>query len=336
MRLKDQWFFFCIELFATIASYPIIYICYQYTNYSVRGAAFAYNIYTFIPAVMVIVWLLYNGYSFLLVPYGPEVLNWQSFKRLMSLALPSLFQICLEWWIIEIILLICGTLPNAEIVQAASISFNYTEVLVIMVYIGLNSAASVRVGNFIGANKPKKAKMSARLSMVVTFFAAICVGISIFFGRSFITSLFTTNEETLKVSRKLFMLLACMQIFDSSNQVCGGILKGLGRQHIGAKVQFVSYYIFGVPLGCIITFCFNLQDYGLFILWGSVATAQIVGSFIQMTYIIFIIDWDAACRECDERLQKSKTPGTNPMDIDYVMENQPLLAAKPMRQMISI
>ena len=80
-------------------------------------------------------------------------------RTFFTLALPSLFQICLEWWIIEIILLIVGTLPNSEIVQAASISFNYTEVLIIMVYIGLNTAASVRVGNFIGANKPQRAKV---------------------------------------------------------------------------------------------------------------------------------------------------------------------------------
>ena len=72
-------------------------------------------------------------------------------------------------------------------------------------------------------------EMSARISMVVTFFAAVCVGITLFFVRSYVTLLFTTNEETLKVSQKLFIILACMQIFDSSNQVCAGILKGLGK-----------------------------------------------------------------------------------------------------------
>ena len=36
-----------------------------------------------------------------------------------------------------------------------------------------------------------------------------------------------------------------------------GVLRGSGRQHIGAYVNLVAYYVVAIPVGCLATFYFD-------------------------------------------------------------------------------
>ena len=44
-----------------------------------------------------------------------------------------------------------------------------------------------------------------------------------------------------------------------------GVLKGSGRQYIGAIVNFIDFYIIGLPLSIILGFKTSLQIYGLWL-----------------------------------------------------------------------
>ncbi len=43
-------------------------------------------------------------------------------------------------------------------------------------------------------------------------------------------------------------------MFDSTNCVSSGLLRGLGLQKIGALIQFIGYYIFGIPIAALVKF----------------------------------------------------------------------------------
>jgi hypothetical protein len=59
-------------------------------------------------------------------------------------------------------------------------------------------------------------------------------------------------------------LVASFQVADGLAGSCGGVLRGQGRQHLGAAFNIVAYYVLALPLG--ITLAFH-WGYGLPGLW---------------------------------------------------------------------
>jgi hypothetical protein len=59
-------------------------------------------------------------------------------------------------------------------------------------------------------------------------------------------------------------LVASFQVVDGLAGSCGGVLRGMGRQHLGAAFNIVAYYILALPLGIWLAF---RAEYGLQGLW---------------------------------------------------------------------
>jgi MATE family multidrug resistance protein len=59
-------------------------------------------------------------------------------------------------------------------------------------------------------------------------------------------------------------LVASFQVADGLAGSCGGVLRGQGRQHLGAFFNMLAYYVLALPLGVTLAFRAN---YGLQGLW---------------------------------------------------------------------
>jgi hypothetical protein len=59
-------------------------------------------------------------------------------------------------------------------------------------------------------------------------------------------------------------LVASFQVADGLAGSCGGVLRGQGRQHLGAAFNLVAYYVLALPLGIALAFHWG---YGLPGLW---------------------------------------------------------------------
>lgn len=59
-------------------------------------------------------------------------------------------------------------------------------------------------------------------------------------------------------------LVASFQVADGLAGSCGGVLRGQGRQHLGAAFNIVAYYVLALPLGITLAFQWG---YGLPGLW---------------------------------------------------------------------
>jgi MATE family multidrug resistance protein len=58
--------------------------------------------------------------------------------------------------------------------------------------------------------------------------------------------------------------------------VMGGVLRGSGRQYIGAVVNFIAYYVIGIPIGAVLGLKTNLGVIGL---WSGMA----IGNALQVS-----------------------------------------------------
>ena len=124
-----------------------------------------------------------------------------------------------------------------------------------MVPLGLGIATASLVGNALGAGKTQLAVEIAHLSYVVVNCLTVCMGVLIlFFGRYFVV-LFTNDESVLRVAESVMSFLSAFVVIDGSNAVCSGILRGTGKQNVGAVTNVVAYYLFGLPGAWLL--CFN-------------------------------------------------------------------------------
>jgi multidrug resistance protein, MATE family len=68
----------------------------------------------------------------------------------------------------------------------------------------------------------------------------------------------------VRLVAQVMPLVASFQVADGLAGSCGGVLRGLGRQHLGAAFNIVAYYILALPLGISLAF---RSGYGLQGLW---------------------------------------------------------------------
>ena len=133
---------------------------------------------------------------------------------------------------------------NAIALQCATLSF--------MQAVGLSQAATVRVGQAMGAGAPGEARRIGRqtlaLGLVVMGLAAL--GFSVF-GREIAGLIVgrddTGREEVVTLARQLLLVAACFQLFDGTQNIAMGVLRGLKNTQATMIAAVVGYWIVGLP-----------------------------------------------------------------------------------------
>ena len=86
---------------------------------------------------------------------------------------------------------------------------------------------------------------------------------------------------------------------DSINAASQGVFRGSGRQVLGAKLNFLAFYIVGLPLSAVLDFCFNG---GLISLWLGITAGLLTSCVFSVTYV-YNTDWHWFSRLALSRLQ---------------------------------
>lgn len=224
---------------------------------------------------------------FLLLAYTRFVAGWEcwggfdkkcfhnigSFAKIAAL---GVVHVGTEWWAFEIVAIVAGQLGTIPL-AAQSVIMTADQVMNTIPF-GVGVATSARVGNLLGARNAKGAALSANtaawLSMVL---GAVVLAILMASKENF-ARLFNDDESVVRLTAEVLPYVALFQIADGLNGSCGGSLRGMGRQHIGAAVNILSYYCGALPLGIWLAF----HGWGLKGLW--------VGQCIAL-YIVGVLEW---------------------------------------------
>ena len=199
--------------------------------------------------------------------------NMGTFARLAAL---GVVHVGTEWWAFEIVALAAGNLGTIPL-AAQSVIMTSDQVMNTVPF-GLGVAASARVGNLLGA---RNAKGAARAANTAAWLSMLLGGVilAILLGtKDHFAKIFNHDPAVVKLTAEVLPYVALFQIADGLNGSCGGSLRGMGRQHIGAIVNILSYYCGALPLGIHLAF----HGWGLQGLW--------VGQCIAL-YIVGLLEW---------------------------------------------
>ncbi|KAI0087217.1 MATE efflux family protein [Irpex rosettiformis] len=225
-------------------------------------------------------------------------LDLQSSLTFLQLAIPGILMVGTEWAAFEIVALAAGKL-GALPLAAQSIIMTADQILNTIPF-GIGVAASTRVGNLIGLRSAVSAKQASHASAMLSMIVGLIVMVTLIATKDDFGKIFSDDTDVVKLVSKVMPLVASFQVADGLAGSCGGVLRGQGRQHLGALFNLVAYYVLALPLG--ITLAFHPRTHlGLQGLWiGQVVALFIVG--IGEYAVVWLgTDWDKEVEKGVER-----------------------------------
>ncbi|KAL0374405.1 UNVERIFIED_CONTAM: protein DETOXIFICATION 51 [Sesamum radiatum] len=152
------------SLVGTAFHLPINFLLVSRLRLGVAGVAAASASSNLIVLLALVIYVWARG---LHVPTWtkPSVKCLTGWGPLVRLAAPSCVSVCLEWWWYEIMIVLCGLLVDPKATVASMGVLIQTTSLLYVFPSSLSLAVSTRVGNELGANRPKERRVSAIVSI---------------------------------------------------------------------------------------------------------------------------------------------------------------------------
>ncbi|XP_027362833.1 protein DETOXIFICATION 29-like [Abrus precatorius] len=230
-------------------------------------------------------------------------LSFEAFRNLWAfvrLSLASAVMFCLEIWYFMALILFAGYLKNAEVsVDALSICMNILG-LAVMIAFGLNAGVSVRVSNELGAGHPRNAKFSLVVAVTTSTVIGLLLSLILIIFRNQYPSLFSTSSQVKKLVVELTPMLALCILINSVQPVLSGVAIGAGWQIAVAYINIACYYLFGVPLGLILGFKFDLGVMGI---WSGMMSGTVVQTCVLL-FMIYRTNWNTEASLAEARIKK--------------------------------
>eukprot|EP00879_Flechtneria_rotunda_P031346 GHRR01034232.1.p1 GENE.GHRR01034232.1~~GHRR01034232.1.p1 ORF type:complete len:537 (+),score=144.16 GHRR01034232.1:73-1683(+) len=216
--------------------------------------------------------------------------DWALYIRM---AIPSCVMICLDWWTFEVIVMLSGLLTNPEqTMSMMGITFNIHALCFFAAH-GLSGAASTRVGNDLGAGRPHMAWLTVQVAVLMGTLVMVVSSVLLLMSRNSLGKLFSSEADVVQLTAQAVPPLAVSLIGEGANTVLAGVMRGCGRQKIGAAINLVTYWVFGLPIACLLAFPGKLGALGL---WTGLACTASVQALL-MTITVFRFNWvDEAAR----------------------------------------
>ncbi|XP_034699560.1 protein DETOXIFICATION 16-like isoform X1 [Vitis riparia] len=221
--------------------------------------------------------------------------------KFLRLAIPSAVMICLTIWSFEMMVLLSGLLPNPKLeTSVLSISLN-TSSVIFMIPFGFSGTISIRVSNELGAGRPQAAQLAIYVVLFMVAIEGILVATALILGRNFWGYSYSNEASVVKYVGEMMLLLAISHFFDGIQSVLSGVVRGSGKQKIGALVNLGAYYLVGVPLGVVIAFVYHGGGKGL---WTGVIVSLFVQT-ISLAIVILCTNWEKEAKKAIDRVYDS-------------------------------
>ncbi len=210
----------------------------------------------------------------------PRRVEWAAIRRLLALGGPAGFQILLEVGVFAAATALAGRLAPAAL-AAHQIALNLWS-FVFMVPLGLNAAGAVRVGQAVGRRDPEGIRRAGWAALALgAVFTTVSAAVFLVAARPLVAA-FSSDPAVLATGTSLLAIAGLCLIFDGTQGISTGILRGLGETRIPMLTNLAGHWLVGLPLGY--TACFVL-GWGVRGLWlGLAAGLVIVGSVLLATW----------------------------------------------------
>jgi len=168
-----------------------------------------------------------------------------------------------------------------------------------MIFIGINAAISVRVSNELGAGHPRATKFSVMVVVAQSLLIGIICMVIVLLVKNKFAVLFTDSEVIMTAVSKLAIFLAVTMLLNSVQPVLSGVAVGGGWQGLIAYINLGCYYVFGVPLGLLLGYKFDLGVKGI---WSGMLGGTALQTLILLL-IVYFTNWNKEASAAENRIK---------------------------------
>lgn len=157
--------------------------------------------------------------------------------------------------------ILIGTIGAVE--QAAhQVAINLAAVTYMMAS-GIASAATIKTGNNFGKQNFDDLRKSAIASYHVILLFMSITAIMFIAANNFLPYIYTEDKAVISIAAQLLVIAGFFQLFDGTQVVGLGVLRGVGDVNIPTIITFIAYWIIGIPLGYLLGIVLGLGVNGI-------------------------------------------------------------------------
>jgi MATE family multidrug resistance protein len=220
-----------------------------------------------------------------LLPLRPEIWRWAPLGRMLRLGVPIGCQYTLEFGAFAFVALMMGWM-GTRAMAGHQVAINLAS-LTFMVPLGVADAGAILVGHAVGRGDLPGTRGAARAALLcgIGFMSGTAVAFLTLPGP--LARLYTEDAPVIAVAVGLIPLAGVFQVFDGTQVVAGGILRGLGETKVAMLVNLVGYWFFGLPVSYLLGFGWGMGPpglwYGLVLGLAAIATILLVRVRMALT-----------------------------------------------------
>ncbi|KAL7055434.1 hypothetical protein AAHC03_022927 [Spirometra sp. Aus1] len=282
-------------IFGIAANATSHYVLLFHVNMGLLGSAFAQSLGFMTEALALLAYVIFSG-MYRKTWNGIRIELWHDWGTWMRLGIAGLIMSGMEWWVCESGNLVAGILSEREL--AVQTILNNVESIVYFVFpLGFALATTIRIGQYLGANDSTTPRATACVGFIAVLTSAVVSVVLLTSLRFEIPKIFSNDPGVLEMTSQYFPSVIAFQFFDAINGINGGIVRGVGKQKIGAVVCCACMYLIAGPAGLSLMF---LTPLGVSGFWWGLSMGSFVQSIVYTT-LCARIDWAKECERAAKR-----------------------------------
>jgi len=265
-------------------NYLLMFGAFGFSGLGLVGSGIASAL---VSCLMCIALMIYMGKSnfFAAYPFFRQLGDFapEQVRELLKLGIPTGLVFASEGGFFIAASFIVGSLGTLQLaahqIVYQCISFSF------MIPLGITHAVTITISQSYGEQETKHLLLMSRLSL----FLGICwmsfTGLLFWIGGEQIATLFVASDEKdslllIQLAVQLLLVGACFQIFDGSQSIACGAMRGINENTKNLAITTTGYWIFGVPTAYLLGIVFQQGAVGVWIgLAVGLATTALLAVF---------------------------------------------------------
>ncbi|MBS1532861.1 MAG: MATE family efflux transporter [Bacteroidetes bacterium] len=150
---------------------------------------------------------------------------------------------------------------------------------------GIAAAAAIKSGNFFGAKQHRDLRLSAVSNYHIVIIFMSMTALLFTFGNHLLPWIYTSDRSVIDIAAQLLIIAAFFQLFDGTQVVGLGILRGMGDVNIPTVFTLIAYWIVGLPIGYLLGIQFKMGVTGV---WYGLVMGLMTSSLLLFVRFQFI------------------------------------------------
>lgn len=251
-----------MNIIHVVGNYVLIFGKFGFPELGVQGAAISSVLSRFV-ALLVFFWLLYQVMEYRVKVQYYFTLSKEYISKILQIGLPSAFEQILYQGC-QIVFLYYVTYLGAESLAARQYAVNIS-MFTYLFAIAIGMGTAIIVGRFVGANEKEEAYKSVWSSVKwALLFTLVMVAIVMTF-RVPLISLFTDNEQVIKIGASVLLLSILLETGRTMNIVIINSLRAAGDARFPVVMGALSMVMMSLPLGYFLVFVLDLGLPGIWL-----------------------------------------------------------------------